>query len=73
MPAFAIVKQSFGDREKVHPSGRIMKLDKACPWKEPLFDLEKEVKKEGEVLFALYGDSNDKWRVQAVPKDLSSF
>ena len=37
-----------------------------CPWKEHLYQLEKETGCEGEVKYVLYADSNGAWRVQTV-------
>ena len=37
-----------------------------CPWKEHLYQLEKQAECEGEVQYVIYSDSNGSWRVQAV-------
>ena len=39
------------------------------PWKEHLFQLEKEQGIEGQIMFALFADDKGMWRVQAVPND----
>lgn len=43
------------------------------PWKEHLFQLEKEQDLVGRVKFVLFTDEKGKWRVQAVPKTPNSF
>jgi uncharacterized UPF0160 family protein len=40
---------------------------------EHLFDLEKELGKEGSTLYVLYPDESGKWRIQAVPLSSGSF
>ncbi|VDK39356.1 unnamed protein product [Taenia asiatica] len=42
-PAYNIVKDSLLSRHSVHPSGAILHLAQACPWKSHFFELEKEV------------------------------
>ncbi|PNH03653.1 hypothetical protein TSOC_010264 [Tetrabaena socialis] len=58
----------------VHPSGKIMLLKDYCPWKDHLYDLEKEGGFVGELLFCVYQDDRDKsYRVQAVSVGPGSF
>ena len=40
---------------------------------EHLFDLERELGKEGVALYVLYPDESGKWRIQAVPESSESF
>ena len=50
---------------KVDPSGEIIELEGGgCPWKEHLFELEKDLQIELPIKFVLYADQNNKWRVQ---------
>lgn len=51
----------------------IIKIDRYCPWKSHLFDIETELKIQGKILYVLYPDSSGNWRVQAVPPEQSSF
>ena len=54
-------------------SGKIIVLDSQCPWKDHLFDIEKETDISGSVQYVLYEDTGGSWRIQAVPIDPSSF
>ena len=50
---------------KVDPSGEIIELEGGvCPWKEHLFELEKDLEIEVPIKFVIYTDQNNKWRVQ---------
>ena len=71
-PARSIVQSALDSRLSIHPSGKIIVLDQACPWKDHLFELESEYKAEP-VLYALYQDLGGSWRIQAVPVDPNSF
>ncbi|KAG0266332.1 hypothetical protein DFQ27_009868 [Actinomortierella ambigua] len=74
LPARELVVQALERREKeVHPSGKILVLDQACPWKEHLFLLEKELCVEEPILYVLYPDEGGNWRVQCVPASPESF
>lgn len=68
-PARSIVQKALDERYSVDPSGKIIVLAQACPWKEHLFDLETEEK----VMFTIYPDSGGSYRIQAVPIEPSSF
>lgn len=74
-PARHLVRQAMENRYKIHPSGEIIEFPggKAIPWKEHLFQLEKELNPEPNVKFVLFSDSNGNWRVQAVPRAARSF
>ena len=71
-PARSIVQKALTLRFETHPSGKIIIFDQACPWKEHLFDIEKEQGIEP-VVYALYADTGGSWRIQAVPQDPQSF
>lgn len=67
LPALDIVRKAFNKRHEVHSSGKIVKFETGgCPWKEHLYQLEKQAGCEGEVQYVIYSDSNGSWRVQAV-------
>lgn len=42
-PARVFVQRAYDNRVSMHPSGRIMVLEQFCPWKDHLFEIEKEV------------------------------
>ncbi|KAK1382275.1 Metal-dependent protein hydrolase [Heracleum sosnowskyi] len=67
LPARSIVMECLAARHTVDPSGEIMVLDRFCPWKLHLFELEQEMKIEPSIKYVLYQDERAKqWRVQAV-------
>ncbi|KAL4919277.1 metal-dependent protein hydrolase [Aspergillus aurantiobrunneus] len=84
LPARETVKNAYESRKEVHPSGKIMVLPQGgVPWKEHLYNFEKEAKAanqgaeaEREVSYVLYPESateGSKWRVQAVSVNEGSF
>lgn len=73
LPAKDIVRAGVRDRAAVDPSGRIVVLERFCPWKEHLYDVERELGLVGEVLFVLFADSSGSWRVSTVPQSATSF
>ena len=69
MPAREIVAKALENRFNVHPSGKIINFNNGgCPWKEHLYELEKEqgISGEDEILYAIFEDSNGSWRCLAV-------
>lgn len=67
LPARSIVMKCLAARQSVDPSGEIMVLDRFCPWKLHLFELEQEMKMDPSIKYVLYQDERAKqWRVQAV-------
>ncbi|KAF3940186.1 hypothetical protein ABW19_dt0203522 [Dactylella cylindrospora] len=74
LPAREIVVEALRNRFTTDPSGRIINLGISCPWKEHLFNLEKEVEgvETGDIWYALYSDGKG-WRVQAVSVSKDSF
>ena len=74
-PARSLVEDAIEKRFEVSEGGRIISFDQGgCPWKEHLFDLEKEQHIEGQILFTLFeDDTNKSWRVCAVPVNDQSF
>eukprot|EP00798_Chlamydomonas_sp_ICE-L_P020383 gene20383-27154_t len=75
LPGRTYVKEALLKRNEVDPSGQIMRLDHFCPWKEHLYDLEKEMGlTDKPILFCLYEDDREmKWRIQAVSVGPGSF
>eukprot|EP00850_Spirogloea_muscicola_P025209 SM002457S08265 [mRNA] locus=s2457:14:1763:+ [translate_table: standard] len=67
LPARDTVEATLQTRHSVHASGRILKLEAFCPWKEHLHELEKELSVAPPILYVLYQDDTaGTWRVQAV-------
>ncbi|CAG5134400.1 unnamed protein product [Candidula unifasciata] len=74
LPARDLVVQAINDRHKVDPSGQIIQLkDGAAPWKDHLFNLEEEMNLPKPIVYVLFPDKNEHWRVQCVPASLNSF
>ncbi|KAG1677809.1 hypothetical protein FOA52_008573 [Chlamydomonas sp. UWO 241] len=74
LPAKLHVKAALAGMAEVDPSCQIMRLNTVCPWKEHLYELEKEMELEKLVLFCLFEDTREhKWRIQAVSESASSF
>jgi len=68
LPARAVVLEAFHKRFETHASGRMIYLERWCPWKTHLYDIESENSALGEIYFVLYRDHSGMWRVQAVNK-----
>lgn len=68
LPARTLVVEALARRHQVHPSGRVIALDRSCPWKEHLMDLENE-QALASILYVLYPESSldGNWRIQCVP------
>ncbi|CAL9703819.1 unnamed protein product [Knipowitschia caucasica] len=74
LPARAVVEEAVTNRLKVDPSGEVVVFPQGgCPWKEHLFELEKELKVTTSIKFVLFPDQNQHWRVQCVPAGLNTF
>lgn len=73
-PAYDIIANAYSVREKFHPSGQFIFLEKGCPWKEHLGSLE-EANKDPNKKPVLYIICKDKaeFRVQGVPDKTGSF
>ena len=72
-PARSIVQKAVDQRFTHHSSGSILILDSQCPWKDHLFEIEKEQSLNADILYVLYADSGGSWRIQAVPVEPTSF
>lgn len=69
LPARAIVAKAMAAREE---GGKLMVLREWAPWKDHLYELEKEL--GGEVSYVVYNDMTGRsWRVQCVPVEKGSF
>ena len=73
LPAKHLVEEALMHAFDLDPSGEIILLSQHCPWKEHLYDIEKEREMIGVVKYVLYQDSNDAWRLQCVSKELQRF
>lgn len=71
-PAKYIVQQSILNRNNIHASGKIIELETFVPWKEHMFDIEKDLNLTGEIFYAIYKDKSS-WRVICVPNTPNSF
>jgi len=76
-PARELVVTAINNRFTTDPSGKIMELGEGgCPWKEHLFTLEKQLgldDAEKQLIYVIYPDQNNSWRVQGVPPAPQSF
>ncbi|XP_078063817.1 MYG1 exonuclease [Mustelus asterias] len=74
LPARTLVEDAVKRRYKEDSSGEIVVLNQGgCPWKEHLFELEKELQVPTPIKFVLYTDQRSQWRVQCVPEGLRTF
>lgn len=68
-----IVQQACSSsRLELGADTQVIVLERPCPWKEHLFEFEKENGIEGQFKYVLYPDSTS-WRIQAVPATLGAF
>ncbi|CAO3633560.1 unnamed protein product [Cunninghamella echinulata] len=69
LPARTLVVEALEKRLDVHGSGQVIALERSCPWKEHLMDLEKEQHIKDPILYVLYPESSvdGNWRIQCVP------
>ena len=63
LPARNLVKEAASHLKEIHPSGKIIVFKKFCPWQEHLFGVEHELGIPGQIIYALFPDSNRGWRV----------
>ncbi|PIN97601.1 hypothetical protein AB205_0061300 [Aquarana catesbeiana] len=74
LPARALVEQAIRERLQVDNSGEVVMLAQGgCPWKEHLFQVEKELSLEKQIKYVIYPDQSGKWRVQCVPTGPNTF
>jgi uncharacterized UPF0160 family protein len=77
-PARSIVASALRERKSFPDcpdmeKGQILLLPMACPWKDHLFELEKEENSADPILYVIYPDSGGSYRIQAVPVSPNSF
>lgn len=68
-----IVEEAIKSRKEIDPLGAIIKLDKFCPWKDNLYNIENELGIKDQIKFILFTDSSSKWRISTVPINSGSF
>ncbi len=74
LPAKNLVYEAvFKSQQENICDGKIVVFDGFLPWKEHLYETEKEMDIAGKILYVLYPDSNGGWRVQAVSESHDSF
>lgn len=75
LPARSLVKAAFDARSEFDSGGRLLVFrDQSCPWKDHLYTLEGEAGEgSNKVLYVLYPDKEERWRVQCVPAAKDSF
>ncbi len=70
----AIVRESIEKRYETDKSGKIIYLTKRCSWKSSVYEVEKELGIEGEIIYGIFKDSNSNgYRVQCVPVENQGF
>lgn len=74
LPAHSFVSDCIKLRNEVDPSGEILFLKRYCPWKEHIFELERDLHVDPLIKYVLYQDDRSlTWRVQAVAIAPSQF
>lgn len=73
LPAKTLVVDAIKNRFQIDPSGRIVELAQFCPWKEHLFQVEKDLDIMDSIQFVIFQDSLGSWRVSTVPLNPTSF
>ena len=78
LPARSLVQAAFEARTEYDSAGRLLVFrSQSCPWKDHLYAQEAEAEAktgtETKVVYVLYPDNEQRWRVQCVPADKDSF
>lgn len=73
LPAKNLVIEAVQNRFDVDPSGKIIEFTQFCPWKEHLFQVEKDENIVGTIEFVIFSDSSNSFRVSTVPVTSQSF
>ncbi|KAL9187600.1 hypothetical protein ACHAXT_005978 [Thalassiosira profunda] len=74
LPARSIVATAVKDRYGCDPSGEIIKLPSGgLPWKNQVYDLERELELEVPIKYVLYTDQAGMWRIQCVSVEGKAF
>lgn len=67
IPAYAIVKKAVENRKSIHSSGSVILLETSCPWKEHIYEIEKEQGIQNQILFVIYKQGFEtSYRIQTV-------
>jgi uncharacterized UPF0160 family protein len=74
-PGRSIVEAAVANAASVHASGRIIRFGDGLvpPWKDHLYDIERERGIAGRILFVLLPDDKANWRVMCVSEENASF
>lgn len=72
-PARSIVADAIKNRLQVHESGEIIELKQVCPWKQHLYDLEKDLGIDGVLKYCICQNSPTDYRVICVPVSANSY
>lgn len=72
LPAKTLVAAAVEKRLEADPSGKIIILEQFCPWKEHLYDVEKQYD-NCKIEFVIFKDSSGSCRVSTVPVNSGSF
>ncbi|XP_018799336.1 PREDICTED: UPF0160 protein MYG1, mitochondrial isoform X2 [Bactrocera latifrons] len=67
------VREALEQAKSIHKTGEILILERFCPWKEHLSDLEKEYNVVGIPKLVIFSEKEQSWRVAGVPVSPSSF
>ncbi|XP_017477721.1 PREDICTED: UPF0160 protein [Rhagoletis zephyria] len=67
------VRKALEKAKSVHETGEIIILERFCPWKVHLADLEKEYNVEGVAKLVIFSEKAQSWRVAGVPLSPTSF
>ncbi|EPE08211.1 myg1 protein [Ophiostoma piceae UAMH 11346] len=78
LPARSLVQAAFEARTEFDSAGRLLVFrSQSCPWKDHLYTKEAETEAktgtESKVVYVLYPDNEQRWRVQCVPAAKDSF
>ena len=72
LPAKTIIEDAIQNRYNIHETGCIIEIKRFCPFKEHIFDIEREIGNV-EIKFVIYKDTNTTFRIHAVPVNQGSF
>ncbi len=74
LPARSLVRAAFAARHEFDSEGRLLVFrSQSCPWKDHLYAEEAAAATPAKVLYVLYPDKEERWRVQCVPAAKDSF
>ena len=73
LPARNIVINGLNNRYNIDKSGLILLFDSYVPYLSHYFDLESELNIKDKPLYCIFPDSNNGWRIRAMPTMKNSF